>query len=307
MAIMEGLISLLLCSAIIVVCAVAGTVLIVLKEGSSSSSPVYTDDLWKPSCTCLHPFWLLAFRFLACLYSTTILITDVVASGFSIFYFYTQWSFLLLIAYFGIATVVSALAASRSRLSGSYFARSENAVGLIKGYYNGGGDVESKNAIATLQMYWETVFAENEELASVPGFLMQIVFQTVAGAAMLTDAVYWLGLFPLMKDLPRSYDFLEINLHGMNVVFIIVDMMLSRMSFPWFRGAYFTLWTAIYVLFQWSVHALGVQWWPYPFLDPTQKYAPIWYLILCAAHIVCYGLMWGVASIKRRVSKCFAK
>ncbi|MCO5612639.1 hypothetical protein L7F22_066908 [Adiantum nelumboides] len=305
MAVIEGLVSLLLCSVIIVVCVVAAIVLIVVKEGSSYSSAVYTDNLWKPSCTSVHPFWLLAFRFLAFLYSSTILVTDTIVSGFGIFYFYTQWSFVLLITYFGIATVVSALAASRSRLSGTPFSKSESAVGLIKGFYNGSGDVESKNTIATLQMYWETVFAQDEELASYWGFLMQIIFQSVAGAAVLTDAVYWLGLFPFMKDLPRSYDFLEINLHGMNVVFILVDMMLNRMSFPWYRGAYFTLWTAVYVLFQWSVHALGVQWWPYPFLDPTQKYAPIWYLVLCGAHVVCYGLMWGLASLKHRFGDCF--
>lgn len=307
MAIMEGLVSLILCSAIIVVCAVAAIVLIVVKEGSSASSAVHTDNLWKPSCSSLHPFWLLAFRFLAFVYASTILTTDVIIAGFSIFYFYTQWSFLLLIIYFGLATVVSALAASRSRLSSSFIPNSESTVGFIKGYYNGGDDVESKNAIATLQMYWETVFTENEELASFPGFLMQIIFQTLAGAAMLTDAVYWMGIFPLMKELPRTYDFLEINLHGMNVVFLLVDILLSRMTFPWFRGAYFTMWTVTYVLFQWSVHALGVQWWPYPFLDPTQQYAPLWYLLLCGAHVICYGLICGVAYLKHRFSNCFSK
>lgn len=304
MAIMEGLVSLILCSAIIVVCAVGAIVLVVVKEGSSASSAVYTDDLWKASCSSLHPFWLLAFRFLAFIYASTILTTDTVISGFSIFYFYTQWSFTLLIFYFGLAIVVSALAASRSRLSSSSFPSSESTVGFIKGYYNGSDDVESKNAVTTLQMYWETVFADNEEFATLPGFLMQITFQTLAGAAMLTDAVYWLGIFPLMKDLPRTYDFLEINLHGMNVVFVIVDIMLSRMKFPWFRGAYFTMWTVIYVLFQWSVHALGVDWWPYPFLDPTQTYAPLWYLALCISHVVCYGLIWGVTYLKRRFLTC---
>eukprot|EP00250_Pteridium_aquilinum_P035460 c9455_g1_i1 orf=323-1237(+) len=303
---MEGLVSLLLCSATVVVCAVGAIVLIVLKEGSSSTSAVYTDDLWKPSFRSLHPFWLLAFRFLAFLYSSTILTTDVVTSGFGIFYFYTQWSFVLLIIYFGLATLYSAQAAARSRLSSAFYPDSESAVGFLKGYYNG-GDVESKNAIATLQMYWETVFAENEELASYSGYLMQIIFQTLAGAATLTDAVYWLGIFPLMKDLPRTYDFLEINLHGMNLVFIIADMTLSRMRFSWFRGAYFTMWTCVYVLFQWSVHALGVQWWPYPFLDPTQQYAPLWYLVLCGAHVACYGLMCGVASLKHYLINCFSK
>ncbi|KAH7302768.1 hypothetical protein KP509_23G086200 [Ceratopteris richardii] len=179
-------------------------------------------------------------------------------------------------------------------------------MGFMKGYYNMDSDVESKNAIATLQMYWETVFAETEDLASFWGFLMQMIFQTSAGAVLFTDIVYWLGLFPLMKELGRSYDFLEVNLHGTNAVFILADVMLNRMSFPWFRGAYFTLWTGAYVLFQWSAHAFGLEWWPYPFLDPTKKYAPIWYLILCGGHMVCYGFVWGVAKVKRRLITCIS-
>lgn len=304
MPVMEGLVSLLLCSAVLVVCSVSAIVLIVVKEGGSSSA-VYTDDIWKPSCSSLHPFWLLAFRFLAFLYASAILVTDVASYGFNVFYFYTQWSFLLLIIYFGLATLLSARAASRSRLSNSFDTQYDSNIGFLKGYYNGGGDLESKNAIATLQMYWETVFAENEELAPFSGFLMQIIFQTLAGAAVLTDTVYWMGIFPLLREIPRTYDFLEINLHGMNTVFLLVDIMLNRMSFPWFRGAYFSLWTGIYVLFQWSMHAVGLQWWPYPFLDPTQRYAPLWYVIMCVVHLLCYGLVCFVVSLKHRFLRCF--
>ncbi|KAK4394700.1 hypothetical protein Sango_1624300 [Sesamum angolense] len=46
--------------------------------------------------------------------------------------------------------------------------------------------------------------------------------------------------------------------------------------FPWFRIGYFFLWTAVYVLFEWIVHACIAIWWPYPFLDLSSSYAPLW-------------------------------
>jgi hypothetical protein len=82
--------------------------------------------------------------------------------------------------------------------------------------------------------------------------------------------------------------------------------------FPWFRMGYFCLWTVTYVIFQWIVHACINLWynkplflvltqllrrrkthyytllsntsflswkqrWPYPFLDLSSSFAPLWY------------------------------
>ncbi|KAL0341518.1 UNVERIFIED_CONTAM: hypothetical protein Scaly_1814400 [Sesamum calycinum] len=60
--------------------------------------------------------------------------------------------------------------------------------------------------------------------------------------------------------------------------------------FPWFRIGYFFLWTAVYVLFQWIVHACIAIWWPYPFLDLSSSYAPLWYSTVALMHIPCYGI-----------------
>lgn len=287
---------LLLCSGEVVLVSVSTIVLLVLKEGSSL---VYADDIWKPSCHAIHPSWLLGFRSVAFLYASAILATDIYSDGLSVFYFYTQWAFLLLIIYFGIASMFSLRAVTRLAN-----ASREDSISFLKGYQI--EDEENKTAMASLKMYWETIVAETEQLAPFSGFLVQVLFQTLAGAAVLTDLVYWLGIFPVMKDIPRSYDFLEVNLHGVNCVLLLVEMSLNRMSFPWYRGAYFTLWSAVYVLFQWSVHALGmIEWWPYPFLDPTQRFAPVWYAMLCAGHVLCYGVLCSIESLKRRIFRCY--
>ncbi|KAK4399713.1 hypothetical protein Sango_1077400 [Sesamum angolense] len=46
--------------------------------------------------------------------------------------------------------------------------------------------------------------------------------------------------------------------------------------FPFFRIAYFVLWTSVFVVFQWIIHAFVSMRWPYPFLDLSSPYAPIW-------------------------------
>lgn len=37
--------------------------------------------------------------------------------------------------------------------------------------------------------------------------------------------------------------------------------------FPWFRMAYFVLWSCIYVIFQWILHARGFSWWACYFVN----------------------------------------
>ncbi|MCL7034443.1 hypothetical protein MKW94_000452, partial [Papaver nudicaule] len=68
--------------------------------------------------------------------------------------------------------------------------------------------------------------------------------------------------------------------------------------FPWFRFAYFILWTAIYVIFQWVIHACVSLWWPYPFLDLSSSYAPLWYLAVGLMHIPCYGVFVLIIRMK---------
>ncbi|KAM0903794.1 hypothetical protein ACQ4PT_018453 [Festuca glaucescens] len=69
---------------------------------------------------------------------------------------------------------------------------------------------------------------------------------------------------------------LLIGMHSVNAVFLLGEASLNSMRFPWFRIAYFFLWTALYVVFQWIVHASTPIWWPYPFLHLSANLAPLW-------------------------------
>ncbi|WCJ43375.1 hypothetical protein M5689_024118 [Euphorbia peplus] len=53
---------------------------------------------------------------------------------------------------------------------------------------------------------------------------------------------------------------------------------LNCLRFLVLRIAYFILWTSVFVIFQWIIHACISMWWPYPFLDLSFPCAPLWYM-----------------------------
>ncbi|THU55943.1 hypothetical protein C4D60_Mb11t11970 [Musa balbisiana] len=114
--------------------------------------------------------------------------------------------------------------------------------------------------------------------------------QTSAGAVALTDIVFWGLLVPFLSVEHFKLDLLMGCMHSLNFVFLLLDTALNSLPFPWFRMAYFVLWSCIYVIFQWILHACGFSWWPYRFLELSTPWAPLWYFCLALLHVPCYGL-----------------
>ncbi|XP_004308383.1 PREDICTED: uncharacterized protein LOC101297300 [Fragaria vesca subsp. vesca] len=94
--------------------------------------------------------------------------------------------------------------------------------------------------------------------------LVTVYFGMNARAVILTDGVFW-------------FIILIINMHTINVVFLLSETALNSLPFSWFRIGYFYLWTITYVIFQWICHACVKIWWPYPFMDLSSPYALLWY------------------------------
>ncbi|GKD08486.1 hypothetical protein Tco_1188171, partial [Tanacetum coccineum] len=127
-----------------------------------------------------------------------------------------------------------------------------------------------------------------------------------AGAAMLTDSVYWIVIVPFLTIVGYELGFLTLVAHSLNLVLLLGDTALNSLCFPWFRISYFLLLTAFYVLFEWILHALVSTWWPYPFLDLTVEYAPLWYLLVALLHIPCYSFFFLVVKLKYHLlARCF--
>ncbi|XP_076944811.1 uncharacterized protein LOC143615599 [Bidens hawaiensis] len=126
--------------------------------------------------------------------------------------------------------------------------------------------------------------------AALWGYIFQIIFQMTAGAVMLTDSVYWFVIFPFLTIVDYEMSFLTVVVHSLNIVLLLGDTAMNSLGFPWFRISNFILFTAFYVIFEWIVHAFVSTWWPYPFLNVSVHFAPMWYWIVALLHLPCYGI-----------------
>ncbi|GFP93608.1 hypothetical protein PHJA_001505200 [Phtheirospermum japonicum] len=223
-------------------------------------------DLWAPCWRSLHPRWLLIYRAFSFLAMALFLYQTVADFGFFVFFFYTQWTFALVMVYFALATIVSI----RGRVA-KPIQNVEKDKFLKK-------DSEEETIVEQQQLG----FLEN---------LLQIVYQTCAGAVVLTDIVFWCLLLPFMSGENFQLTLIIGCMHSVNAVFLIIETALNRLPFTWFGIIYFVLWSGAYVVFQWVLHACCYTWWPYPFLDLSTPLAPLWYLGLALVHIPCYGLL----------------
>ncbi|KAL1544940.1 hypothetical protein AAHA92_21726 [Salvia divinorum] len=162
-----------------------------LRRIGGGSDPLKSVDLWSPCWRNLHPRWLLFYRAFAFITMAYLLYETVAALGFIVFLFYTQWTFVLVVVYFGIATLVS-----------------------IRGCRKP-GEKESNLGV-------------DEKLGFLE-HLMQIIYQTSAGAIMLTDIVFWCLLLPFMLGENFQLTLLIGCMHSVNAVFLILESALNRM------------------------------------------------------------------------------
>ncbi|XP_020216045.1 uncharacterized protein LOC109799822 [Cajanus cajan] len=263
-----------------------------------TAGSLYEDEAWNTCLKGIHPAWLLAFRIFSFIVLLALIITNAVVDGGGIFFFYTQWTFTLVTIYFGLGSCVS--------IYGCYYKHNQTYLEAEEGSYV----APSLDGTAELPTLYKNSSAYQEphsrNTAGVWGYIFQIIFQTCAGAVVLTDIVFWLVLYPFMTPHDFQLKFMDVCLHSLNAIFLLGDASLNCMRFPVFRFAYFILWTAIFVVFQWVIHACVSLWWPYPFLDLSSPYAPLWYLAVGVLHIPCYGVFALVMKLKHLwLSKLF--
>ncbi|CAM8878398.1 unnamed protein product [Rhodiola kirilowii] len=256
---------------------------------NESAVVLYADEAWQPCLRGMNPGWLLAFRVFGFLVLLTVLILNAVVDGPSIFFYYTQWTFVLVTIYFGLGSILSMYGYIE------YHATTENQVdeeihdtGRGSYHYQQSPSMFTSNTAKNLRPYRQQ-HPPTRKVAGFWGYAFQIIYQMNAGAVVLTDCVFWFLIVPFLTIKNIKLNFFIINMHSINALFLLGDTALNGLRFPWFRISYFFLWTCIYVVFQWLLHACIWLWWPYPFLDLSSPFSPLWYAAIGLMHIPCFG------------------
>nr|GEW31799.1 protein rolling stone-like isoform X2 [Tanacetum cinerariifolium] len=245
---------------------IVGSFLIWKYEGSDNTERVWSlfdGEAWMPCVKGLSPVCLLAFRIIASCLLLAASIADVATHGTNLFYYYTQWSLILTIIYFVFGSLLSTFGCfQQEKTHNAHFKDLDEEKGV---YAPLTGTEKAVN------QQGEYYFSETRALW---GYIFQIVFQVTAGAVMLTDGVYWLVIFPFLTIVDYEMGFLTIVVHSLNLVLLLGDTAMNNLRFPWFRISYFILFTAVYVIFEWIVHA---------FVDT-------WYWVVAVLHLPCYAM-----------------
>ncbi|KZV57596.1 hypothetical protein F511_03056 [Dorcoceras hygrometricum] len=264
----------LLCALILILPATMAVNFLLRSRSPLSLKPA---DFWATCWTNIHPRFLLFYRAFAFAVMAFLLFQIVAAFGFFVFFFYTQWTFALVMVYFALATFVSGRGCRIDSITQSR----ETDKFLEK---------DSEDRMSDRTTTTENHLGSQERHVGSVEIIMYIIYQICGGAVMLTDIVFWCLLLPFMTGESFQLTLLIGCMHSVNAVFLLIESALNRMPFPCFGIIYFLLWSFSYVVFQWVLHACCFSWWPYPFLELSTPWAPLWYLGLGLAHVPCYGL-----------------
>lgn len=270
--------------------------------GVTRSGHVSSTQLWMSCWHGVDPEWLMATRVASAFIMAGFLGWDIHRYDTSIFIYYTEWTFTLTIAYFVLGTIVSIHGCwvyaklPNENEEGNGFSKEDLEECMSKSI-----TFREKKMKGAIKLQSCVVQEEIQRRAGVWGYLMQTAYQTCAGAVVLTDIVFWGLIVPFLKIQHFSLNLLMGCMHSLNAIFLLLDTALNSMPFPWFRLSYFVLWSCLYIIFQWILHACGYSLWPYPFLELSTPWAPMWYFCLSLVHIPCYGFYALIVKAKNTI------
>ncbi|RZB85099.1 uncharacterized protein LOC114370301 isoform X1 [Glycine soja] len=261
-----------------------------------------TPQLWTSCWRGLHPLFLLITRFLSFVVMAVLLPLDVREYDASIFVYYTEWTFTLVMIYFALGTIISAHGCWQY-INKPPLQNGEMAEFLRRDLEESTNSIayREKETKSSIRLQSQYIQEEFNQRVGFWGYLMQITYQTSAGAIILTDIVFWCVIVPFLSISHFQLNMLMVSMHSLNAVFLLLDTALNNLPFPWFRLSYFVLWSCGYIIFQWVIHACGFTWWPYPFLELNTPWAPVWYLCLAVIHIPLYGMYSLIVKAKNTI------
>ncbi|URD90480.1 hypothetical protein MUK42_26237 [Musa troglodytarum] len=241
-----------------------------------------------------------------------------------------EWTFALVIIYFAIGTVTSAHGCWL--YSKRYVTQDEEADRLFNADSHQNSSVtlplrtnNNMNAVG-LQSYHEQ--EADDEGAGFWVYSMQLVYQTSAGAVVLTDVIFWVFIVPFLSTAHFELNAIMGCMHTLNAVFLLIDTFLNKLVCISQSCASYSIFTCESELHSFSEISMvpngifcslelylcdfpvdsACLWfylvrtsyftWPYPFLELDSPWAPLWYLCMALIHFPCYGLYWLIVRAK---------
>ncbi|CAK9164280.1 unnamed protein product [Ilex paraguariensis] len=153
-----------------------------LKHGSRETRQepaglLYEDEVWRPSVRGIHPAWLLAFRVVAFIVLLLMLALNVAVDGGGIFYFYTQWTFVLITIYFGLGSLLSMYGCYQyhNKVGGARIDHEE--FDAEQGTSGAPRDAENSNMSNVVKSLGPNEERPVRQIAGFWGYAFQIIFQ----------------------------------------------------------------------------------------------------------------------------------
>lgn len=230
---------------------------------------------------------LFFFRVVAMVHSWSITILALLGNpGFDLCFF-TVWSWMLLTVYFTFATV-----ASHRHLK---IENSADAGGMWSG---------------------EGAF---------PRFC-QVLMATTSASALMLDYVLWSILYPADPDPDKvqELNFFSYNMHAANLVIVVLELWANSIHIRWQDVAIALAWPLFYTHFTLCRVALtpglapclldhingtcdteappdGKVVWPYFFMDTSEPFAILWYIVLLLLFMCAYAIVSRLARCRTLV------
>ncbi|RZC52987.1 hypothetical protein C5167_047318 [Papaver somniferum] len=195
---------------------------------------VVSNQLWTSCWRNLNPVWLLVTRFLSFVIMARVLAWDIQLHGKTVFLYYTKWTFALVVFYFALGTIASAqgcLVNSRKPVNQNNGKNSSVKTSMAESSNKSKTTINfSANkvrATVKVQSYHEQ--DSIKEIAGFWGYLMQTVYQTCAGAVILTDTIFWFLIVPSLAVAGVEMNLLMGCMHSLNAVFLLIDTALNSL------------------------------------------------------------------------------
>lgn len=224
--------------------------------------------------------------------------------GLRVLMFYTTWSWWLLAAFFGIATLASARRVHRDgdirRRRGGEKRGEEDA--------NGSKSINGSRIIGLKHRRSPPTTIPLLDAAAVA------LLHVALPSSLIVVALTWLLLVPMLLSSPDKarvaftrlmfFNLASYCQHGFNALFALGDVFLNRIPLlPYLSGSLLSLYSSVFGVWALSLGRVGI--WLYPFLNAHKPWAAVAYSGLFVSNWLFFGVACGVFRLRDRMVGSF--